>query len=490
MAKKSKSPHPLWATKHRTQGTELRLIRGNYYLYEYKTIYDKERKKPRKITGKLIGSINQRLGLILSDKRQLEKAIEQKTFSNIQCREYGMSFLVANKFAIYSNSLKKAFGDSWSSIMAIAYCRLVHRCPLKNIPFRLAQSYLPEMLNLKAFNENLSSFILKTIGNQQEQMLSYMKSFIHKGEYMLMDATNIFSNSNQISLSKKGYSNPLNFDPQFNLLYIYSADSHMPVYYRLLPGNIREVKAFKNSLIEAGLKRAVIIADKGFYSKDNIEMLEKEKLKYIIPLKRDNTLINYDAISKNTFKQKNLFFEHEGRIIWYQKYRVNNKQNLFVYLDESLRLKEERDYLKRISTHPESYTMEGYHEKRNVFGTVAIFTNLIRMDAIEIYQTYKSRNSIEVMFDGMKNVLEADHTYMQDEQTLKGWMFINHIALQWYQCLYLELKEKGLLKKYSVNDYIQILTDIKKIKINGEWHFNEVTSYTLKLVKKIGIEVV
>ncbi len=490
MTKKSKSPHPLWATKQRTPGTELRLIRGNYYLYEYKTIYDKERKKPRKITGKLIGSIDQRVGLIPSGKRQLEKTLEEKIFSNIQCREYGMSFLVANKFAVYSNSLKKAFGDSWTSILAIAYCRLVHRCPLKNIPFRLAQSYLPEMLNLKAFNENTSSFILKTIGSQQDQMLSYMKSFIHKGEYMLMDATNIFSNSNQISLSKKGYSNPLNFDPQFNLLYIYSADSHMPVYYRLLPGNIREVKAFKNSLIEAGLKRAVIIADKGFYSKDNIEMLEKEKLKYVIPLKRDNTLINYDAISKNTFKQKNLFFEHEGRIIWYRKYRVNNKQNLFVYLDESLRLKEERDYLKRISTHPENYTMEGYHQKRNVFGTVALFTSLIRMDAIEIYQTYKSRNSIEVMFDGMKNVLEADHTYMQDEQTLKGWMFINHIALQWYQSLYLELKGKGLLKKYSVNDYIQILTDIKKIKINGDWHFNEVTSYTQKLVKKIGIEVV
>ena len=57
MTKKSKSPHPLWATKQRTPGTELRLIRGNYYLYEYKTIYDKERKKPRKITGKLIPNL-------------------------------------------------------------------------------------------------------------------------------------------------------------------------------------------------------------------------------------------------------------------------------------------------------------------------------------------------------------------------------------------------------------------------------------------------
>lgn len=40
--------------------------------------------------------------------------------------------------------------------------------------------------------------------------------------------------------------------------------------------------------------------------------------------------------------------------------------------------------------------------------------------------------SIEVMFDKMKNILEADHTYMQDEQTLRGWMFINHITTNQY----------------------------------------------------------
>lgn len=43
---------------------------------------------------------------------------------------------------------------------------------------------------------------------------------------------------------------------------------------------------------------------------------------------------------------------------------------------------------------------------------------------------YKSRQAIEVLFDSTKNVLEADHTYMQNEQTLKGWMFVNHITLQ------------------------------------------------------------
>ena len=55
--------------------------------------------------------------------------------------------------------------------------------------------------------------------------------------------------------------------------------------------------------------------------------------------------------------------------------------------------------------------------------------------------------AIEVRFDGMKNIMDADHTYMQDEQTLQGGIFVNHLVFQWYQHQYIELKEKDLLKK-------------------------------------------
>jgi hypothetical protein len=50
--------HPAWATRHRDKGMELRLINGKYYLYEYKTIYDKEKKRPKKISGGLIDWLN------------------------------------------------------------------------------------------------------------------------------------------------------------------------------------------------------------------------------------------------------------------------------------------------------------------------------------------------------------------------------------------------------------------------------------------------
>ena len=115
----------------------------------------------------------------------------------------------------------------------------------------------------------------------------------------------------------------------------------MPVYYRLLPGNIREVKAYKNCLLEAGLKDAIIVADKGFYSEKNVDILLKENLRFILPLKRDNTLIDYSLLANNTFKEESNLFMHEKRVIWYQEYFIttDKRQSLIIFLDEALRVK-------------------------------------------------------------------------------------------------------------------------------------------------------
>src|ERR1035441_9415329 len=98
MMKKSHSPHPQWAVAHKKPGTELRLIKGNYYLYEYKTIYDQEKKRPRKVSGSLLGSITEKKGFVPSAKRNLEQAASGKLYSGIQCKEYGVAQLVMSAF--------------------------------------------------------------------------------------------------------------------------------------------------------------------------------------------------------------------------------------------------------------------------------------------------------------------------------------------------------------------------------------------------------
>jgi hypothetical protein len=81
---KNKSPHPEWALAHKKKGTELRYIRGKYYLYEYKTIYDKQNRRPKKISGRLLGAITEEGGFVASEKRSLEQRIATKLYAGIQ----------------------------------------------------------------------------------------------------------------------------------------------------------------------------------------------------------------------------------------------------------------------------------------------------------------------------------------------------------------------------------------------------------------------
>ncbi len=488
---KIKSSHPDWALSFRTPGTELRNIRGNYYLYSYKTKYDAITKKPKKVTGNLLGSIIEPGVFKPSPKRTLESSLEKISQATthqsgkVFCKEYGIPFLISTSLELYIKRLQQCFGEEWKNILAVAYCRFVYRCPLKSIPFRVASSYLPELFHIEPFSSRQASKTLNWLGQQKEMRLKYMKSFIASDDYILMDSTNILSHSNLIGAAQVGYSHTHHFDSQFNLMYLYSATTHLPVYYRLVPGNIREVKAFKNSLLEAGLQNAVVIADKGFYSQANIDLLLHEHLSFIIPLKRDNKIIFYDEIKQNVFKTNDSFFKHEKRIIWFRQFTLNDQTTLYLFLDEKLRVKEEIDYLFRIKTHPETHQIDQFHTKKDHFGTIALLSNL-KDNPQQIYLSYKSRMDIELLFDGMKNVLQADHTYMQNEVTLEGWMFVNHLCLQWYQHLSQVLKSKDLLKRISVNDYIQILTDIKKVSINGSWHLNEFTKETKKLLEVMG----
>lgn len=68
--------------------------------------------------------------------------------------------------------------------------------------------------------------------------------------------------------------------PLFNLLYFYCLNNYMSAYYHLFNGNIKDVKMINMDLQESGYKEAMIIADKGFYSMENLKLLESERLKY------------------------------------------------------------------------------------------------------------------------------------------------------------------------------------------------------------------
>lgn len=485
MKKRKKSPHPSWAIKHRQPGTELRNFNGKFYLYSVKSKYDPALKRARKITGPLLGRISKEDGFVESAKKKLiEKVNLGFDPSKLSIKEYGFTSFINNYFNDITDQLKKFFPDHWPLILIISHCRMVHQSCIKNMPLLYAKSFLSEQFDIALSDKKIRQ-CLRELGQMRETTVSYMHSFIKPNECVLFDMTNVFNASNNIALSKEGYNSNLVFEKQFNLLYLFSPLLCQPVFYRLFPGSMREVKGFATCLKESGLEDAIIIADKGFYSKNNLSILNQQGLNYIIPLKRDNSLINYSGLLK---KGKN-YFQFNGRYIWFNKYKAEGK-NICLFHDGDLQQKEERDYLSRIESLPESYTIKEFHFKKERFGTMAMISKIKKESSPEeIYSSYKSRGGIEVMFDGLKNILKNDRTYMQNEDTLQGWMFINHITLQWYYKLYSMLKKNKCLKKISVSDVILNLCEVRKARMLGQWVREPMVRQTEWILEKINCHI-
>jgi hypothetical protein len=484
-----KSPHPSWATQHRKAGTELRFINNKYYLYAVSSKWDADRKRSVKITGKIIGRITEQDGLIDSHKAHLRK-VAANPFSDVKPKqvEYGASVFILDLAKEWLTQLQHFFPNDYIQIFSIAFIRLVYQPAICNMPLQYNHSFLKEHFgNISLTDKHIAS-LLRKVGQDRQAIVNMMKQFIKQDDMVLVDMTDVISHSKKMDLPHKGYNSRMDFNPQMNLLFIFSLKQQLPAYYRLVPGNIKDVKAFSLSIKESGLDSVVLIADKGFYSKSNIEMLEQEGINYLIPLRRNSPLIDYTPTTTVSKRNWHGYFKYQQRYIWYYTITVEQRQ-LHLFLDEDLRIEEMRDYLNRIEKFPDDYSPELFEEKQFEFGTIAILAQIDNNTAKEVFTNYKSRNNIEVMFDAYKNILEADRTYMQNEHALEGWLFVNYIAMQWYYLIYTKLKQTNLIKNYSVQSLLTQIRQIKKIRIDDKAAITEYTKATQTLIDKLKIPI-
>jgi transposase len=264
---KKKSKHPEWATKHKRKGTELRLINGRYYLYEVTSKWNPEKKRPQKITGRLLGRITKEEGFIESEKAKLRK--QQLAISKLTVKEYGITSFIRSHLSNYIELLKKHFPHHWKEILVLAYTRMAYHSPIKNVEFHYHHSYLSELYEgLNLSSKQLSTFY-REFGTQRANIVSFFREFKSDNDNILFDGTDLLSKSKKMDITKLTKTKKGNFSTANNVMFAFSTKLKLPLYYRVLPGNIKDIKAFKLSLEELNVKDSVVVADKGFYSKSN-----------------------------------------------------------------------------------------------------------------------------------------------------------------------------------------------------------------------------
>jgi len=478
--------HPDWALKFKQKGTELRCINGNYYLYRISSKYDKERKVTRKITHEMLGKISEKDGFIpKGSTRKPKKALTPAV------KEYGAGNFLLNIGNDIIGSLKRSFPDHWKQLVVLAINRLLYQAPLKNNEFLYLESYLSEVFDDIKLDKNYLTNFMEEIGSSRDQITAFMQKYVTGMKNIVFDATHIFSSSKSCKLSNVGYNSKKDFDPQINLIYMFSLDQQIPVYYRIFPGNISGMKALKLSIEESGIANALVVGDKGFASEENFAHLESQNLSYIFPLKRGSSYISYDRLKVREYdKAFDGHFMYQGRPIFY--YTINHpaiKRKSCVFYDHKLAKDEEASYLRRIEEQKEGYDIEGYKLKQLSFGTLSMITNKLAEEPSDIYVQYKHRMEIETLFDSYKNLLEADSSYMHSDSAFEAWSFINHISIMLYYKLFSLIKEKNKTNNLSPKDLLLRLSKVAKIKINNKWYLSEINAKSVKLFHELDITV-
>ena len=469
---------PEWVLRHKVKGTEVKRSGDSYYLYNVSSVWVPSKKRSRKISGKYLGTITPD-GLI---KPKYERVLDE--LKNISVKEFGASSLIRHLCSDVIDLLKTHFPEDWNEIAVFSIVRLFHSSPLKNVTHYYGGSHLSDMFPDANVSPKSLSALLYSIGTQRKRTVDFMKNFI-EGDQAIIDVTQIFSLSENIISATLGHSSNEDYVPQINLALLLSMDRKQPSFFRLVPGSIPDVSIVTTTMREAGVKKAILIGDKGFYSQGNVKFLEDNSLGYILPVKRTITFIDYRPLRTGNKEDLDGFFLFENRVVWYTDQTSKGKR-VILYLDSRLRTEEEKDFLVHVND--KKSPLKKFYSRQHTMGTIAIITSC-KLKPDQVYELLKSRIEIEQAFDAFKNILHSDRTYMRDDAHLEGWMFISFVSLMFYYRIYDALRRKDLLKKFSPRDVILHFSRVQKLKIADKWVRSEVPKTTRLLAEKLKFEI-
>ena len=489
--------HPQWALDQKRPGTELRCIRGKYYLYECKSFYDKEKKKTRKKTGAYLGAITEGKGLVPPRKKLVEleelRIREEASAGRVlapdhkvgQVQEYGLSAFITNCCGELTDNLKKAFPSCWNRILAMGYCRLRNQSPLKYVKDDFSDSHLSQTLGTAGLSPRSLTVFLKDLGRDRDSILSFMRMYAKGAGNILFDGTDILSSSARMDFPRMSKTKQGGFSEVANLMMAFSTLQMLPVYYRILPGNVKDITSFITCVDEFGDKSMTVIGDKGFFSDSNAKALESRGISYIIALRRSNAGLDYSVFDNHACDGH---FFYAGRLIKYSRQQVDSR-TVYLYYDAKHAAEEEADYLRRVDNEKyEGYTMATYQAKAAQFGTIALVVSG-EFTPQSAFENYKSRCEVEQEIDVLKTDLDALTSYMQDNDRLEGWMFINFIALHIFYMIRKRIVENDLCKKMSTREAIRILCRQRIVRLDDNWKLAEASKKDKAQLQALGIPI-
>lgn len=141
---KTKHERPSWVLNFKKPtGTEIKHINGHWYLYERSSVWDASKGKPKKKSGKLIGTITEN-GLILKKEKQ--------NIDAISCFEFGASSFLLDNTHELKERLETYYPTFWKTIYSLVLMKVKENCALSEFKIVYDSSYLKIKLGTQKFD--------------------------------------------------------------------------------------------------------------------------------------------------------------------------------------------------------------------------------------------------------------------------------------------------------------------------------------------------
>jgi transposase len=216
---------------------------------------------------------------------------------------------------------------------------------------------------------------------------------------------------------------------------------------------MRDITTIRDFIARFPKKDIGFIFDRGFSSYGLLEELREDGIHYIVPLKKDSTLIDL-----RWMRWKEPFLYRDRPLRWGIK--RTDYGTLYVFEDPVLRGEEEQALLRKVEAN--KMTIDMFEEKRKLAGVICLVSDMNK-SAIDMFDLYKGREDVELAFDAMKNELESDKTYLRSDEAVRGYFMVTFPAMRIYFKILKRLREMRLTNKISVEEVLFELSKVTKI---------------------------
>ena len=365
---------------------------------------------------------------------------------------------------------------------------------------------------MKQYSDSTVSDFLNSVTDDQSIgfLNSWNETRNHREKiYISYDSTNKNCQAGDIEMVEFGHPKVDVGQPVFNYAVAYDTHNQEPLFYEKYPGSLNDISQLQFMLDKAfgyGYKKIGFILDRGYFSCENIQYMDKCGYSFVIMVKGMASLVNELVLEhKGTFESKrvNNIYEYGvyGKTVKHRLYAGDKKERYFhLYHSISkesaeragienrinqmtLYLKKYQNKVKEFGPGFEKYFNLHYDEKTQAFvlpeercsvvereldlaGYFCIITSE-KMSAKEAIKLYKTRDTSEKLFRGDKSYLGNKSIRVYSEESARAKIFVEFVAMILRCKMYTKLKEemKKLEKKPNYMTVPAALKELEKIEM-------------------------